>query len=282
MTTDLISAEWLQEHLKDTTLKIIDCRWVLGQLGEGKKQYDAGHIPGAIHLDIDVQLSGKEGAEGIGGGRHPIPNKRDFQKLMSEIGIGREGHVILYDEGNGMPAARLWWLLRYFGHEKISILDGGWKLWTAEGRAQDQEVTQLRPAEFVARAKLKMVLNKEGVDSLREEPNVLLIDARAPERYRGEVEPIDAKAGHIPGSENFPFTQTLDPATGKFLSPEKLKAEFIKLGADKEKTIISYCGSGVTACTNILALKLAGFDSKLYEGSWSEWSKDTDLPVATK
>lgn len=275
MTEDLVSTDWLQSHLQDSGLRIIDCRWILGNPGEGRRQYEQEHISGAVHLDVDTQLSGKEGP-----GRHPIPDKRDFQKILSGVGVDRETTVIVYDEGKGMPAARLWWLLRYFGHEKVSLLDGGWNLWKKEMRPTGQEIPSFAEASFRGRAKLGWVLDKEGVDSLRDDPEVLLMDARAPERYRGEVEPIDARAGHIPGAENFPYIKTIDPDTGRFFPPETLRAEFRKIGADKAETIICYCGSGVTACTNILALKFAGFDAKLYEGSWSDWAKDPDKPIA--
>lgn len=277
MKQTLVNPDWLQMHLATTDCRIIDCRWFLGNPGEGRKQYEAGHIPGAIHLDVDTHLSGKSGP-----GRHPIPNKRDFQKVMSEAGVHRDTHVIIYDAGTGAPAARLWWLLNYFGHEKTSLLDGGWKLWVEQGGAVEQSVPQYPSAEFVARAKPRWVLDKMGVDALRVDADVMIVDARAPERYRGEVEPIDAKAGHIPGAINLPYTSVIDPVTGRFLSPEKLKQKLTETGVQKDQTVICYCGSGITACTNILAMELAGINAKLYEGSWSDWSQDADLPIATK
>lgn len=277
MSEILVSTDWLQSHLQDSDIRIIDSRWVLGKLGEGKRLYEEGHIPGAIHLDIEEHLSGKEGP-----GRHPIPKKRDFENVMSEMGVSRDKHIIVYDDGKGAPAARLWWLFRYFGHEFVSVLDGGWNLWVREMKTTEREVRRYQAQKYTARAKHPMVLDKEGVDSLRDDPQVQLLDARAPERFRGDLEPLDAKAGHIPGAENFPYTQTLDPETGKFLSPEKLKEVFQKMGTDKAETVICYCGSGVTACTNILALKLIGIEAKLYEGSWSDWSKDSGLSIATK
>ncbi|QQR81875.1 MAG: sulfurtransferase [Deltaproteobacteria bacterium] len=272
---DLVSTDWLQQQMGDHYLRIVDCRWVLGQPGEGHRLYEEGHITGALHLDVDDHLSGKEGP-----GRHPIPNKRDFENILSEMGIAREHHVVAYDDGQGAPAARLWWLMKFFGHDNVSVLDGGWNLWTKEGRATEREMRRYISQKFFARAKHVMTVDMEGMDTFRTEPDVVVIDARAPERYRGEVEPIDARAGHIPGAENFFFKLCLDPATGKFLPPAKLKALFQELGVSKDKTVISYCGSGITACTNVFALKLAGFNSKLYEGSWSEWSKDSQKPLA--
>jgi thiosulfate/3-mercaptopyruvate sulfurtransferase len=275
MTPDLVTTGWLQDHLDDRLVRVVDCRWVLGKPGEGRRQYEQGHIPGGVHLDVEEHLSGKEGP-----GRHPIPSKRDFQKAISEIGVGRETHVVAYDDGRGTPAARLWWLLRYYGHEKVSVLDGGWELWRKENRPVDQAVPHYSAAEFLVRPKKKWVVDKAAVDSLRDQPDVLLMDARMPERYRGEVEPIDPKAGHIPGAQNFPFPNVIDPEMGKFLPKERLKAEFEKIGTKEARTIICYCGSGVTACTNILALKLAGYNALLYEGSWSEWCQDPTLPIA--
>ncbi len=276
MTEDLITTAWLAEHLNDPYVRIVDCRWVLGESGEGRRRYEAGHIPGAVHLDIDTDLSAKEGP-----GRHPLPNRRDFERTMARIGVSRDIHVIAYDEGTGSPAPRLWWLIRIFGHDKVSVLDGGLKLWQGEGRPVTTEIPSFREGTFTGRTRHVSLVDKNTVDRLRDDPNVLLIDARAPERYRGEVEPIDARPGHIPGAENFPFTKAIDPASGRFLPPERLREEFEKIGVGTAKTLICYCGSGVTACTNLLALRRAGFDAKLYEGSWSEWSKDPELPVSS-
>ena len=274
---DIVSVPWLLENLSQSDLRLIDTRWVLGQPGDGRRQYEAGHIPGAIHLDVDEHLSSKDGP-----GRHPLPTRFNFQKLMSACGVDRNTHVVAYDGGKGTPAARLWWLLRFYGHENVSVLDGGWEAWLQAGGPVQMEVPEIREAEFVARPKRKWVVDKAAVDGVRDETATLLIDARAPERYRGETEPIDPKAGHIPGAENFPFIQAIDPATGLFLTPDRLKQAFENIGADKTKNIICYCGSGVTACTDILALHLAGFEAQLYEGSWSDWSSDDNLQVATK
>ena len=274
---DLVTADWLNQHLHDREIRIVDTRWVLQEPGQGRRQYEQGHIPGAIHLDIDTDLSAKEGP-----GRHPLPSRFNFQKLMTAIGVDRDTQVVAYDGGKGFPAARLWWLLRFYGHETVSVLDGGWEAWLRGGFPVQTDVPTHPTASFSARPRRKCVVDKKAVDSLRDETKTLLIDARAPERFRGEVEPIDAKPGHIPGAENFPFAQALDPQTGLFRSPESLREAFKGIGAAPDKTIICYCGSGVTACTNILALRLAGFEAQLYEGSWSDWSKDDSLSVATK
>src|SRR5260221_41464 len=199
---DIVSVTWLLENLSQNDLRIIDCRWVLGEPGEGRRQYEAGHIPGAIHLDVDEQLSSKDGP-----GRHPLPTRFNFQKLMCASGVERNTHVVVYDGGKGMPAPRLWWLLRFYGHENVSVLDGGWEAWLKAGGPVQMEAPEIREAEFVARPKRKWVGDKDSVDSVRDEAITLLIDARAAERYRGETETIDKKAGHIPGAENFPYAQ---------------------------------------------------------------------------
>jgi thiosulfate/3-mercaptopyruvate sulfurtransferase len=274
MSSNLVTTEWLSSHLQDPKIRTVDCRWVLGKPGEGRRQYEAGHIPGAIYLDVDADLSAKTGP-----GRHPLPDPLDFEKTMSRIGVDADTHVIAYDEGKGAPAPRLWWLLRYFGHGKISVLDGGFTTWAKEGRPATKDMPSVPPCRFLARPSQDWVVDKMAVDRLREKPGVLILDARAPERYRGDVEPIDAQAGHIPGAKNFPFSTVIDSETGKFLSDEALRERFRSLGADQAKEIVCYCGSGVTACTDLLALKIAGWDGKLYEGSWSDWSRDPDLPV---
>ena len=276
MISDLVTADWLFENINNPYLRMVDCRWLLGQPEEGRHQYENGHIPGAVHLDVEKHLSGKEGP-----GRHPLPQKRDFQKILEEIGVSREMHVIAYDAGTGMPAPRLWWLLRYYGHERVSILDGGWRTWTTGGKPVEYQVPHYPKGEFVARAKLKWLLNQKGVDDLRDNPEVVLLDVRTPERYRGEVEPIDARAGHIPGAVNLPFTQLINQETGCFLPAEQLKEMFAQVGATKADITICYCGSGITACTNIFALRLVGVEAKLYEGSWGEWSQDLSQPIVT-
>lgn len=266
----LVTPDWLKKNLKNNNLRIVDCRWVLGKPGEGRRQYEEGHIPGAVPLDVEEDLSGKTGP-----GRHPIPRPEDFAKTMSEIGVDGEVHVIAYDAGNGMPAPRLWWLLRYFGHEMVSVLDGGWKLWVKEGRSSETGPSP-RPSPVYGRGWTAVsrpgegLVDKHHVQSHIENPSVLLIDARAPERYRGEVETIDKRAGHIPGAVNLPFIGCVDLETGRYRAVWP---------PSPSKEIICYCGSGITACTDIFALKLAGVDAKLYEGSWSDWSSDEKLPV---
>ncbi|MBI4196547.1 MAG: sulfurtransferase, partial [Deltaproteobacteria bacterium] len=273
-TALLVSRAWIEKLLEDPLLRIIVCRWILGKPGEGRRHYEEGHIPEAIHLDVDEQLSGKAGP-----GRHPIPRRADFERTMSEIGVGVDTYVIAYDAGNGMPAPRLWWLLRYFSHEKISVLDGGWKLWVKEGRrvaaGPSPRSSPVDGRVWIAGGRPgEGLVGKSYVTAQLNNSSITLIDARSPERYRGEIEPIDKRAGHIPGAINVPFTQCVDEE-GRYRPPS-----YIKRGEIQET--ICYCGSGITACTDIFALKLAGIDAKLYEGSWSDWSNDIDLPIETK
>jgi thiosulfate/3-mercaptopyruvate sulfurtransferase len=203
---------------------------------------------------------------------------------MSRAGIGAETHVIAYDDRGGAVAARLWWLLRYFGHDKISLLDGGIAQWLAEGRSLETRVPSVPTSSFIPHPHPEMVVGKAVVDQLRRDPRALVLDVRVPERYRGEVEPLDACAGHIPGAKNAPIADNLRATTDlRFLSAGKLRARFAKLGADKADRIVAYCGSGINACQTVVALNLAGFSNALlYEGSWSDWSRDASLPLAVK
>ncbi|OGQ04078.1 MAG: hypothetical protein A3F82_07020 [Deltaproteobacteria bacterium RIFCSPLOWO2_12_FULL_44_12] len=270
----LADTQWLSNHLNDPNLRIVDCRYVLSKPSDGKKAYLESHIPGAIHLDIDQDLAAREGP-----GRHPIPRTTDFSITMSNAGIDQTITVVAYDDVGGAYAARLWWLLRYFGHEKVALLNGGWTKWATEGRPVTKEVPKIKARSFKASPHPDWVVNKEQVKKMIPCENCLLIDARSPERYRGEVEPIDKKAGHIPGAKNAPFANNVDPTTKEFKNVEELKKQFETLGVKQAKEIISYCGSGVTACHNIFVLKLLGLDAKLYEGSWSDWSNDPNLPA---
>jgi len=266
----LTKADWLLSQIEDPSLRIIDCRYLLGKPGAGKQAYLENHIPGAIHLDVDQDLAGKSGP-----GRHPIPRIINFSTTMSYAGIDSSITVVAYDDVGGAYAARLWWLLRYFGHEKVSLLDGGWTKWVAEVKPITKEIPKIKARSFKASPHPDWVVDKEYIKQKTEVrgqmTEILLLDARSPERYRGEVEPIDKRAGHIPGAKNAPYANNVDSQNKQFKSKEKLKEEFQKLGAFEAKQIISYCGSGVTACHNIFALKLLGLDAKLYEGSWSDW-----------
>lgn len=278
----LVTTAWLSEHLHDANLRIADVRWyLLDQDKSGASEYARGHIPGAVFIDLDTALA-KHGV--IGPGRHPIPEPRAFAEAMSQAGIDANTHVIAYDDRGGATAGRLWWLLKYFGHDNVSLLDGGIAQWIAEGRPLQTETPHIPPKKFVAHSpRNEMVVDKNAVRRLVRDPNALVVDVRVSERYRGEIEPIDPIAGHVPGAKNAPIAGNLKSATDlRFREPAQIRQRFEKLGAHPDTTIVAYCGSGVNAAQTVFALKLAGFKNVLlYEGSWSDWSRDPNLPIAT-
>jgi thiosulfate/3-mercaptopyruvate sulfurtransferase len=274
----LVSAGWLSERLADPHIRIVDVRWYLGEPGRGAREYAERHVPGAVYLDIDADLSSPLGS---GPGRHPLPSPEAFAAVASRAGIGADTHVIAYDQVGGGYAARLWWLLRYFGHARASLLDGGWAAWQAAGAPTEAGLASPPSATFIPRPQPELVVDAGTVDMLRRKAGVLLLDARAAERYEGRTEPIDARGGHIPGARSAPFAGNLDQEL-RMLSPEQLRARFDALGAQQADTIVCYCGSGVSAAHNVLALELAGYPGVLlYEGSWSDWSSDPERPIAT-
>ncbi len=276
----LVSTDWLADHLTDPEIRIVDVRWYLLKPTQGDDEYAQGHIPGAIFMSVDRDLA-MPAYEGPG--RHPLPSAEKFAEVASRAGIGRDTHVIAYDAQGGATAARLWWLLRYFGHDNVSLPDGGITRWIAEGRPLQKEIPKLAPTKFVAQARVGWVVDQKTVDTWRSDGKALLLDSRLPQRYEGKTEPIDARPGHIPGAKNAPLAANLrGPDDARFLPPDQLRARFAQLGAENAEKIVSYCGSGVNACQYIFALELAGFkNALLYEGSWSDWSKNPDLPAAT-
>ena len=274
----LVNTTWLAQHLDSPNVRIIDVRWYLTEPGRGYAEYQAGHIPGAVYLDIDTDLSGPRGQ---GPGRHPLPSAEAFAAMAARTGIDATTHVVAYDSVGGGYAARVWWLLRYFSHAHVSLLDGGWQVWQAAGLPEEQATPTIRPTSFTAKPQPAMVVDAARMEQLRQQPGTLLIDARAPERYQGLTEPVDARAGHIPGARSAPFTANLSQA-GQMLTPSQLRERFDALGADQATQLVSYCGSGVTAAHNVFALELAGYPAAvLYEGSWSDWSADPQRPIAT-
>lgn len=278
----LISSDWLAAHLNDTNMRVVDVRWYLFDKDKaGPSEYARGHIPGAVYADIDADLS-RHDVDGPG--RHPIPSAQAFADSMSRLGIDANTHVIAYDDRGGATAARLWFLLRYFGHEQVSLLDGGIAQWVADGRALETQTPNVPRKNFVAQPPHReLIADKTMVGAFARDPHALVVDVRVGERYRGEIEPIDPKAGHIPGAKNAPIAGNLQSATAmRFLEPEKIRARFESLGARKTSKVVAYCGSGINACQAVFALTLAGFEHvTLYEGSWSDWSRDADLPAAT-
>ena len=277
----LVSVEWLAARQNDPGIRVADVRWYLPHLGNsGRTEYEHGHLPGAVFIDLDTALAGPPAS---GPGRHPIPAPEVFAAAMSRAGVGPNTHVVAYDDSGGATAARLWWLLRYYGHELASVLDGGIAAWRAAGLPVISETSVPALAQaFVPQPQPDRVVAKETVDRLRSDPGAVILDARATERYEGRVEPVDARPGHIPGAESAPYVGNVSPETQTFLTPEQLRARYQQLGVTPDKTVVAYCGSGVTACHTLLALHLAGYpDGLLYEGSWSDWSKDPSLPAAT-
>jgi thiosulfate/3-mercaptopyruvate sulfurtransferase len=278
LSSPLVDVGWLLTHLTDPRLRVVDCRWYLGGR-RGADEYARGHIPGAVHLDVDADLAR---APGSGPGRHPIPEAADFARTLARIGVAEGTVVVGYDDAGGAIAARLWWLLRYFGLTGGRVLDGGLQAWVAAGRALSTEPPAIAPvAEMQLVAGGAPVADRDVVDRLRREPGAVILDARARERYEGRSEPIDARAGHIPGARSAPFAENLRAPGGTFLDPADLERRYRELGAFDARAVVCYCGSGVTACHDLLALAVLGrADAILYEGSWSDWARQEHLPAA--
>jgi thiosulfate/3-mercaptopyruvate sulfurtransferase len=255
---------------------LLDVRWQLST-GSQPNLYASGHIPGAVFVDLDRDLAAPPGERG----RHPLPAAEDFQRAMRAAGVNDETPVIVYDDANGLPAARAWWLLRYFGHPQVALLDGGLGAWLAASRplAEGDEAPG-QPGAFEARPGAMPVLDVAGAARLA--ASGVLIDARVPERYRGETEPMDPVAGHIPGARNWPMARNLD-SDGLFRPRSQLAEDLQAVtGGSGEAEIGAYCGSGITAAHTVLALEVAGIPgAALYPGSWSEWVTDSSRPVAT-
>lgn len=271
---NLVSVAWLQEHLHDPNLVIADCRFTLGNPGQGLSEYVNSHIPGAFYFDLQQDLSA---AKDVHGGRHPLASVETLEKLFAGAGIDETTTVVAYDAQDMAYAARLWWTLRYLGHQRVYVLDGGFAAWQAAGLPVTDEVPpQPTSRTFRATPQPQMLVNLEDIRATK--GTAALLDSRAGERYRGEMETLDPKAGHIPGAKHFFYKENIQ-ADGTLRSAEELQQRFAPL-AEKEEIIV-YCGSGVTACVNILALYEAGrTDAKLYVGSWSDYCS-YDLPVAT-
>jgi thiosulfate/3-mercaptopyruvate sulfurtransferase len=275
LPTAAVSIAWLRDHLADPSLRVADVRWSLSGPA-GREQYEAGHLPGAVFLDADAELS----SPGDGPGRHPVPSAAKLAAILGAAGIGDDHVVVAYDDAGGSIAARLWWLYRHYGRDgQCAVLDGGLAAWTDAGLPLTTEATSQPAVTWTPRAPRDDVVDTKHVAEILG-TDALLLDARAGERYRGETEPIDPRAGHIPGARSAPWSENLGP-DGRFLPPVALRERYAALGAT-ERPPIAYCGSSLTATHDLLALELAGIPGgRLYEGSWSHWSSDPNRPAAT-
>ncbi|WP_102274821.1 sulfurtransferase [Cytobacillus massiliigabonensis] len=272
-----IEKEWLQDHLNDKNIRIADCRYNLGLSEEGYEAYVKDHIPGAVYFHLSKDLSGSISAHG---GRHPLPAIEDLQETFSHAGISDETTVIAYDGGEGSYAARLWWLLNYLGHEKVYILNGGYKAWKDAGYPANESIPTYMRAEFKVRLNNEIFASQEEVKTVVEAKNeeTVIIDSRENKRYLGIEEPIDKKCGHIPGAINKVWTEGFE--NGHIKSIKEQEKRFKEI--DKDKHVIVYCGSGVTATPNFIALKMAGYNNvKLYAGSFSDWISYDENEVET-
>lgn len=272
---NLVTADWVAAHLDAPDVVVFDCRFDLTHPGTGREQYAQGHIPGALYLDLEQDLSRPKQAHG---GRHPLPEIVSFCRKMGALGVDEAVTVVAYDAQQGSMAARLWWMLRYLGHDRVRVLDGGWGAWLAGGYPVGRDVRTRAPRTFVPRVRSGALVDIEELRR-RRSTAVRLVDSRAPERYRGEVEPLDPVAGHIPDAANLPWNGNVD-AQG-FLKPvEALQERFADLREDRGEIVV-YCGSGVTACVNLLAMAEAGItNARLYLGGWSDWCSYQENPVA--
>ncbi|XID91866.1 sulfurtransferase [Paenibacillaceae bacterium WGS1546] len=273
---NVVSAKWVLARLYEPDLVIVDCRFQLGQPEAGRKAYEEEHLPGAVYLDLEQDLSGPVGEHG---GRHPLPDAAELAARLGQAGIGNESRVVAYDDQGGAMASRLWWLLRYLGHENVFVMDGGFSAWKAIGFPVSAEQRTIVPAKFLATVQHNRLIEMDEVREGLGTGRFVLIDSREAPRYRGEVEPIDSKAGHIPGAKNLFWAESRRP-DGTWKDADEQRERFAGLSSEDE--IVVYCGSGVTATPNVLALEEAGFTRvKLYAGSWSDWISYEGNPIAT-
>lgn len=276
--TTLVSVEELAAHLDDANWIVCDCRHDLANYHFGRNAYAQSHIPGARFLHLDEDLSGpKTGCNG----RHPLPHPITFTLRLAALGIDNGKQVVAYDSAGGPYAARLWWMLHWVGHSKAAVLDGGWDAWTRAGQPVTAALPVITPTRYNPMPAPELAVNAKFVEKSIGGGTVQVVDARSPDRFRGENEALDPVAGHIPGAINRFFKNNLDDA-GRFKPAETLRQEFVALlGTHAPTDIVHQCGSGVTACHNLLAMEIAGLSgSRLYPGSWSEWVSDRTRPVA--
>ncbi len=276
--TTLVSTDQLAEHLDDPNWVVFDCRFTLTDTEAGRRAYAQGHIPGARYAHLDEDLSSPVTPTT---GRHPLPDPASLADRLGRWGVGSDTQVVVYDDSFGAMAVRMWWLLRWLGHDAVALLDGGYPKWTREKRPVTADLPAIRPAVFAPQLHDEMWVDATEVARATQAEDRLVIDARPDQRFSGESEPLDKVAGHIPGSINWPFEENLD-MDGTLLPADELRSAYQVLLKDTPpEQVIHTCGSGVTACHNLLAMEVAGLSgAKLYPGSWSEWITDPSRPVA--
>ena len=272
----IISPDELKKLLKDSNTVIFDVRFSLSDTGYGERAYAQGHLPNAHYLHLDKDLSGPIGSTT---GRHPLPDIDNFAECMRKHGVSNDSQVVILDDASGMFAARCWWLLKWLGHDRVAVLDGGWQAWLQADGSQTTDVAALPSrGDFMPRPRPELLVQADQVQQGLAQQTIVLCDARAPERYRGDTEPIDKVAGHVPGAINVPFAANLDKS-GHFKIAQELAGIHAR-SSNKDKRVVHMCGSGVTACHNVLSTAIAGLPlPALYAGSWSEWITDPNRPV---
>ena len=278
-SSPLIAAEALAERLAEPGLRLFDCRFDLADPASGERDFRMSHLPGAIYAHLERDLSGPVTPAT---GRHPLPSPGEFEARLRAWGLGAGSIAVVYDAGNGMYASRLWWMLRWLGYDRALVLDGGYARWRALGLPVTADVATHTAGDFTAHTRNDLAVDAATVLAVAADAGCRLLDARSPERFRGEVEPIDAVAGRVPGAVNHPLTTSL-AADGRLRPAEELRRAFeTSLGGVPPSHVVAMCGSGVTACHLLLALEQAGLaGARLYPGSWSEWIRDPSRPVAT-
>ncbi|HSC48519.1 MAG TPA: sulfurtransferase [Gammaproteobacteria bacterium] len=279
MFDTLVETETLAAHLGDPGWVVFDCRAQITDPGAGARRYAEGHIPGAVHLSLERDLSGPITPDT---GRHPLPDPRQLAVTLGRSGVGDGIQIVAYDDAGGSHAARLWWLARWLGHLNVAVLNGGWQQWTRESRAISIEIPASLPRHFETRLQEGLwVTTDEVLEWVRGRKHGLLVDVRGPNRYRGEEETIDPVAGHVPGAVNLPYSESV-AGDGRFKNPAELRRHFeAAFNGVRPEQVVCMCGSGVTACHGLLAMEIAGLKgARLYAGSWSEWIRDPTRPVA--
>ncbi|WP_246942013.1 sulfurtransferase [Bacillus pinisoli] len=270
----LKSIEWVASHYQDDLVRVIDCRFLLNNPNAGQEAYTESHIPNAAYLHLEADLSGPVKEHG---GRHPLPNLQELSERLSSLGIDQNVTIVTYDDQNGAMASRCWWLLKYLGHENVFVMDGSFQTWQQRDLPVSSEIPQFQSRVFKPVIQQHLLAEFKDVKASLDSTEITLLDSREAPRFRGEVEPIDKIAGHIPGAVNYFWLENI-ASDGTWKKAEEHKERFQHIS--KERSVIVYCGSGVTACPNVLALHEAGFqDVKLYLGSWSDWISYEDSPV---